>query len=772
VQASQLDQSMVPLRTAVGKILSRCPVQLSTTAVEYNESRLAHISGIPGRLHCDSDGLFTRKKLVKELCRGGLERDGHFRDYGLQTSFARAVHDRHPHAQAVAKWVNHQLSVPGLDRKACKELVNACAGIGATSIKAWLLKHKLDSIPAELQHYMGDVEEAIHIDMRKNPVLADKLIKAGSKYKDKRALGNAMFYVLNCMFERGLTQKACAALKGMVQIMSYECDGMFVMLRPPATWEMVEVALGKGWCYKPYRPVADILWQLNVPLDLDVACDAKVFTVRARVSDTTQALKRKLQEVGAPDGHLTCGKRLMMGDWQLSRYDVGGDGVKLRLGSKTAIPKPVDMQIFVIVGSSDTRSTVVRVTASTRVSEVLAKVCAPNTKQWLQTLGGNRLDESQSMAYYDIQNNQTLQLQGNLLGGCAGFSSGSDWLAVVRSQCAYADNLKDALYGGSVSETEAFVKSMIKMSSNTSWTSTTLSTMKVQSKAELITSVLTRAGTADAKAGVCEILAPFSFNSDAPEFVMPLNPSASLPLPVGLVTNAAPPQLPPKIHERNHKAIIEMCLQIQPGGTFELPMPRMDTAQSLKDKLSRALGRQGVSFQGMILLDANGVPVESKVACKKGVPLRLVCCAMFACFVEQQQICGLHAFSSIGELKATIMSDIPEERRILTLNGKPLQDNSTTFLDLGVSRDSQFRLTSGLNGCKKQITSTTRMAACRKRIFRMKSLAMALRTVCFAFPCHDKSAQSVQSIRFVLKWKQGFARLGLSVQFLCQAATD
>ena len=207
--------------------------------------------------------LFTYRKEVKELLRGGKECGDLVRDYDRKTSFPAAFLSRHPWASWVRKWTTGELMrlmldiCPDIKRGAVKEFINCSFGVGQKGMDAWCKKYGLTILPHPLEQYHLDIKKGSLVDMQNNPELVDKLKEATKR--TGQDLVNALVYVLNSAYERQSLDTAILNLKNHALLRCNELDGIFIERLAKATWKEIEGILGPDFVYKPYRTRAELL---------------------------------------------------------------------------------------------------------------------------------------------------------------------------------------------------------------------------------------------------------------------------------------------------------------------------------------------------------------------------------------------------------------------------------------------------------------------------------------------------------------------------------
>ena len=207
--------------------------------------------------------IFTYRKAVKELLRGGKESEDTVRDYDISCSFSRAFLDRHPWASSVGMWVTGELlgQLQGIPREVAKDFVNRCFGLGERGMREWCEAHGFSSVPEPLMRYHGDIQKGMDIDMERH---GDKARKIQSQTgKTGWALKVAVAYVLNSMFERKTLEDAASRLRGLADVCCWELDGMFIRRLGCATWQQIEEKLCPVLKYKPYRTRSELMCLLQ-----------------------------------------------------------------------------------------------------------------------------------------------------------------------------------------------------------------------------------------------------------------------------------------------------------------------------------------------------------------------------------------------------------------------------------------------------------------------------------------------------------------------------
>jgi len=245
-------------------------------------------------------GCFNLPKLLKELVRGGLTSD--VRDYDISASFPRAVLHRHGDLRFVDAWVNRQeafVTASGLTRSACKSLVVAAGGIGSAGVRAWQKTYAVDVVPEVLQGYLSDYAVAMTRDVDQNEPMVISLRKAG--HIADVDIRNKVFFLCNSIYERSLLNEAVvSACRGLVDILSFEYDGIVMRLRPGATWEQVEAVIPACFVNKPYRTVAQLWCELGVRADLSTEQLSHVDVHWERLCQDYGSLHRRLLAGEAP----------------------------------------------------------------------------------------------------------------------------------------------------------------------------------------------------------------------------------------------------------------------------------------------------------------------------------------------------------------------------------------------------------------------------------------------------------------------------------------
>ncbi len=244
-------------------------------------------------------GCFNLPKLLKELIRGGLTPD--VRDYDISASFPRAVLHRHGDLRFVDAWVNQQESFvtsSGLSRSACKSLVVAAGGIGSAGVRAWQKMYDVDVVPVVLQGYLSDYVTAMTRDVDQNQPMVDALREAG--HLAEVEIRNKVFYLKNSVFERSLLDEAVSVCRGLVDILSFEYDGLVMRLHPGVTWEQVDAVLPPCFVNKPYRTVAQLWVELGLRADLSIERLSQVNVQWERLCQDYGSLHRRLFDSEAP----------------------------------------------------------------------------------------------------------------------------------------------------------------------------------------------------------------------------------------------------------------------------------------------------------------------------------------------------------------------------------------------------------------------------------------------------------------------------------------
>jgi hypothetical protein len=202
-----------------------------------------------------SRSLFQFPKVLKELLRGGLE--GPCRDYDISSSFPRAILSRHPSLLSIQSWVNGSASVDGLTRDQLKKFVNAAAGIGDSGIQQWLQSVGLSNLPAYCIQYLSDIKLAMQKDCDENAHLADCIRSTFVGLSD-RDVKNKVFYLLNSRWERNQIDEAARLVGDVAEVVSYEYDGLVLILRDGCSWSQVDEVLPSIFTFKPYRPRSEL----------------------------------------------------------------------------------------------------------------------------------------------------------------------------------------------------------------------------------------------------------------------------------------------------------------------------------------------------------------------------------------------------------------------------------------------------------------------------------------------------------------------------------
>ena len=221
-------------------------------------------------VHRATRGCFNLPKLMKEMLRGG--HSDSIRDYDISASFPRAILHRHGDLLFVRKWIEKQsefVAACGLPRDVCKELVVAAAGIGMAGVDAWKLKHGAVSVPDDLKGYLNDVASARQRDVAAHPGLVAKLMEHGCRADYE--VSNKIVFLLNSAYERRTLDAATKAVRGLVDVLSFEYDGVALRLCSGHTWAQVEEKLDPVFVYKPYRTMAQLWDTLSIKAEIPVA---------------------------------------------------------------------------------------------------------------------------------------------------------------------------------------------------------------------------------------------------------------------------------------------------------------------------------------------------------------------------------------------------------------------------------------------------------------------------------------------------------------------
>jgi hypothetical protein len=128
---------------------------------------------------------------------------------------------------------------------------------------------ELMEVPKILLDYLEEVKTAMHNDLFMHRDRADQLKRVDPKrFSSEQSLKNAVFYVLNSMWERKDLETATNDLhqRGLANVLATEYDGIFIMRHKDHTWEEIEAVLGENFCYKPYRAISDLLAHFGVSI--------------------------------------------------------------------------------------------------------------------------------------------------------------------------------------------------------------------------------------------------------------------------------------------------------------------------------------------------------------------------------------------------------------------------------------------------------------------------------------------------------------------------